>query len=94
MRGKRAVQEYILDIDKRGNEAQPKEQQSLPVLQLINEAMARGIRFLPVDLTHSSDREYLPESGGIRMPFSPQTSLPPAKRSRFSLWRICRPVPS
>ena len=70
MRGKRAVQEYILDIDKRGNEAQPKEQQSLPVLQLINEAMARGIRFLPVDLTHSSDREYLPESGGIRMPFS------------------------
>ena len=70
MRGKRAVQEYILGIDKRGNEAQPKEQQSLPVLQLINEAMARGIRFLPVDLTHSSDREYLPESGGIRMPFS------------------------
>ena len=45
-----------------------------------------------MDLTHSSDREYLPESGGIRMPFSalagvettqPQTSLLPAKRSRF-----------
>ena len=70
MRGKRAVQEYILDIDKRGNDAQPKEQQSLPVLQLINEAMARGIRFLPVDLNRSSDREYLPEDGGIRMPFS------------------------
>ena len=103
MRGKRAVQEYILDIDKRGNEAQPKEQQSLPVLQLINEAMARGIRFLPVDLTHSSDREYLPESGGIRMPFSALAGVgdnaaanivAARKRSRFSPWRICRPVPS
>lgn len=70
MRGKRAVQEYILDIDRRGNDALPKEQQSLPVLQLINEAMARGIRFLPVDLNRSGDREYLPEDGGIRMPFS------------------------
>jgi DNA polymerase-3 subunit alpha (Gram-positive type) len=75
MKGKRAVQDYILDIEKRGNDALPKEQQSLPVLQLVNEACARGIRFLPVDIEKSSDREYLPEDGKIRLPFSSLAGL-------------------
>ena len=72
MKGKRAVANYIEDINKRADkkEASPKEVQSLPVLQLINEAFARGINFLPVDLEKSSDVEYLPEDGKIRMPFS------------------------
>ncbi len=70
MRGKKAVQDYILDIEKRGNDALPKEQQSLPALQLANEAYARGIKFLPVSLEKSSDREYLPEDGMIRLPFT------------------------
>lgn len=75
MKGKKAVQDYILDIEKRGNDALPKEQQSLPVLQLVNEAYARGIKFLPVDLEKSSDREYLPEDGKIRLPFSSLAGL-------------------
>ena len=72
MKGKAAVDAYIKDINKRADkgEASPKEQQSLPVLQLVNEAYARGIRFLPVDLEKSSDVEYLPEDGKIRLPFS------------------------
>ncbi|MBQ9781352.1 MAG: PolC-type DNA polymerase III [Clostridia bacterium] len=72
MKGKAAVAAYIKDINDRANkgEASPKEQQSLPVLQLVNEAYARGIRFLPVDLEKSSDVEYLPEDGKIRLPFS------------------------
>lgn len=74
MRGKRAVHEYILDIEKRQNSnenpATQKELQSLPVLMLVNEAYARGIKFLPVDLERSSDFEYLPEDGKIRLPFS------------------------
>ena len=71
-KGKSAVAAYIKDINERMNkgEASPKEGQSLPVLQLVNEAFARGIRFLPVDLEKSSDVEYLPEDGKIRMPFS------------------------
>ena len=77
MRGKAAVDAYIKDINKRADkgETTPKELQSLPVLQLVNEAYARGIKFLPVDLEKSSDVEYLPEDGKIRLPFSALAGL-------------------
>ena len=68
--GKSRVVATIKDIEKRGKEASPKEQASIPTLQLVNEAMARGIRFLPVDIIKSDARSFLPESGAIRMPFS------------------------
>ena len=74
MRGKSAVRDYIADIENRQNSndnpASQKELQSLPVLMLVIEAYARGITFLPVDLEKSSDFEYLPENGKIRLPFS------------------------
>ena len=64
---------YIADIENRQNSndnpASQKELQSLPVLMLVNEAYARGIKFLPVDLEKSSDFEYLPENGKIRLPY-------------------------
>jgi DNA polymerase-3 subunit alpha (Gram-positive type) len=77
MRGKKAVADYIADIEKRSqkNEASPKETQSLPVLQLVNEAYARGIRFLPVDLEKSTADEYVPENGKIRLPFASLAGL-------------------
>ncbi len=71
--GKNRVVAVMRDIQKRGKAASPKEQASVTVLQLINEAMARGIRFLPVDLQKSHAYAFLPENGSIRMPFS---SLP------------------
>ncbi|MBQ7335031.1 MAG: PolC-type DNA polymerase III [Clostridia bacterium] len=71
--GKANVVAVMRDIQKRGKEASPKEQASVTVLQLINEAMARGVRFLPVDLQKSHSYAFLPENGAIRMPFS---SLP------------------
>jgi DNA polymerase-3 subunit alpha (Gram-positive type) len=70
MRGKSAVTALIKDIEKRGKEASQKEQSSIPVLQLINECMARGIRFLPIDIEKSDSYIFLPENGAIRMPFS------------------------
>ena len=73
MGGKSSVVALMRDIHQRGKEASPKEQASIPVLQLINEAMARRIRFLPVDLQKSHSYIFQPEDGGIRMPFS---SLP------------------
>ena len=71
--GKGNVVAVMRDIQKRGKEASPKEQASITTLQLINEAMARKIRFLPVDLQKSHSYAFLPEDGAIRMPFS---SLP------------------
>ena len=73
MGGKNHVVAVMRDIQKRGKEASPKEQASVTVLQLINEAMARKVRFLPVDLQKSHSYIFQPEDGGIRMPFS---SLP------------------
>ncbi len=70
MKGKSGVVATIKDIEKRGKEASPKEQSSIPVLQLINECMARGIRFLPIDIEKSDAYKFYPENGAIRMPFS------------------------
>jgi DNA polymerase-3 subunit alpha (Gram-positive type) len=70
MKGKKALVAHIKDIEDRGFDASPKEIASIPVLQLANEAFARGIRFLPVDLEKSDWREFLPENGKIRLPFS------------------------
>ncbi len=70
MRGKSGVMATIKDIEKRGKEASPKEQSSIPVLQLINECMARGIKFLPIDIEKSDAYKFVPENGAIRMPFS------------------------
>ena len=71
--GKSNVVAVMRDIQRRGKEASPKEQASISTLQLINEAMARGIRFLSVDLKKSHSFVFQPENGAIRMPFS---SLP------------------
>ena len=70
MGGRRKVIDTIKDIEKRGKEASPKEQASIPSLQLINEAMARGIKFLPINIKKSDASAFVPEDGAIRMPFS------------------------
>ena len=72
-KGKGAVEKTIHDILDKGKEATQKETSYVSVLQLVNEAMARNIRFLPVDLEKSHAFAFLPENGAIRMPFS---SLP------------------
>ncbi len=73
MKGKSALAATIKDIERRSKEASPKEQASIPTFQLANECMARGIRFLPVDIEKSEAYAFVPENGSIRMPFS---SLP------------------
>jgi len=70
MKGRANVVATIKDIEKRGKEASPKEQQSIPSLQLTNECMARKIKFLPIDIEKSHAFAFLPENGAIRMPFS------------------------
>ena len=73
LRGKRQVDARIQEITKAGKAAAPIEIASVPMLQLVQESMARGIRYLPIDLEKSDAKAYLPENGAIRLPFS---SLP------------------
>jgi DNA polymerase-3 subunit alpha (Gram-positive type) len=70
IKGRSHVISTIKDIEKRGKEASPKEQSSIPTLQLANECMARKIKFLPVHIEKSDAYAFLPENGAIRMPFS------------------------
>ncbi len=74
--GKSSVAFTLKDIEERRKKkmAEKKEEDMIPFLQLVNEAMARGIEFLPVDLKRSHAFKFLPEGEkGIRMPFN---SLP------------------
>ena len=69
VKGKKHVAAVIKSIQGKGTEATQKEAEQATTLQLVEEALARGIRFLPVDLERSDATAYLPEDGKIRMPF-------------------------
>jgi DNA polymerase-3 subunit alpha (Gram-positive type) len=78
MGGRSRVRATIEDIEQRNRdkkEVSKKELQSIPTLLLINEAMARGIKFLPVNIIKSHSSAFLPENGAIRMPFSALAGL-------------------
>ena len=70
MKGRGRIREFIEEIQKKGKEASAKENEAVSTFQLVNEAMARGIKFLPVDLYRSHARAFLPEDGKIRIPFN------------------------
>jgi len=67
------VNAAIKEIEAKGNEATAKENETCQTLYLVREAMARGVKFLNVDLKKSDATAFLPENGKIRMPFN---SLP------------------
>ena len=69
-KGRSTVVSTIKEIEKMGKEASPKEIASIPSLQLANEFMARGFKFLPVDIEKSHSYVFQPENGNLRMPFS------------------------
>ncbi len=75
--GKSMVVNTIAEIEKKIKEktASPKEADMMPSLQMVNEAYARGIKFLKPSLTKSHHTYYLPEDGAIRVPFSAMAGL-------------------
>ena len=70
VRGRGAVRQRMADILAKGKEATKKEEDAYNTLQVINEALCRGISFLPVDLYVSDAYKYQMEDGKIRLPFS------------------------
>lgn len=73
MKGKGYVERVIRELKDKGKEATQKENESIDALLLVDECLARGIRFLPVNLYKSDASAFLPEEGRIRVPFN---SLP------------------
>jgi len=75
MGGVDAINRTFKEIEDKGNEATQKDKEQVTTLLLVRECLARGIRFLPVDLYHSDTKKFLPEDGKIRMPFSSLAGL-------------------
>ena len=72
-KGINGVNAVIKEIEEKGNDATQKEHKLCQTLYLVREALARGVKFLNVDLKKSDGTAFLPENGKIRMPFN---SLP------------------
>lgn len=67
--GRQAVRNKMKEIDAKGRDASATEKDQYVALQVVNEMMARGIEFLPIDLYKSDATVYKIEDGKIRMPF-------------------------
>jgi len=71
------VNRVIKELEDRDSrqETTQKDKELLSTLYLAREALARGVRFLGVDLMKSDATAFLPEDGKIRMPFNSLTGL-------------------
>lgn len=67
--GRAAVKRKMDELMAKGKDASAKEEDQLTILQIVNEMLARGIAFLPVDLYKSDATVYQIEEGKIRLPF-------------------------
>ena len=74
-KGYEGVNATIDELEKKGNDATAKENETCQTLYLVREAMARGVKFLNVDLKKSDATAFLPENGKIRMPFNSLSGL-------------------
>ena len=58
------------ELHKKGNEATQKEKNLLTILEIVNEAMLRGIKFLSVDLYKSDARKFQITPDGLLPPLA------------------------
>lgn len=68
--GEQVIKAEIEAINAKGFEATPKERSTVTQLEIVVEALARGVVFLPVDLYKSSDRHFQIEDSGLRPPLA------------------------
>ena len=69
VKGRGLVKVRMDELKTKGNDRTAKEEDQLSTLQVVNEMLARGLEFLPVDLYKSDATRYVPEDGKIRLPF-------------------------
>lgn len=70
VQGKAAVRFRVEQLLAKGNDRTVKEDDELNIILIINEVIARGFSFLPVDLYRSHATKYQIEDGKIRLPFA------------------------
>lgn len=70
MMGINSVRNKIEELRTKGNEKSAKEKDTYDLLLIINEMMARGYEFLPIDIYKSHASKYLIDDGKIRIPFN------------------------
>ncbi len=69
LEGRGAVKQLMNSILNKGHDATAKEENMYVAMQVVNEMMARGVEFLPIDLYKSHATIYKLEDGKIRLPF-------------------------
>ena len=75
LKGRDAVRSKIKSIEEKGFEASAKDKAEVPMLQIMNEMLARGIEVLPVDIYKSEAKKFVIEDGKIRLPFCSLTGV-------------------
>ncbi len=70
VQGERVCRSEIERLEAKGNEATAKEKGTVTVLEVALEAMARGVRFHPVDIYVSDVERFLIEGDGLRCPLA------------------------
>ena len=68
--GKDKVKAKMREIELEGNQAQNKDKEMYPVLELVLEMYERGLKFLDIDLYKSHSTKFLVEEDGIRPPLN------------------------
>lgn len=69
LKGKQEVKNFVTRIDENKFAASDKDKKIAESMRVVNEAMARKVKFLNVDIKKSHPTRFLLEDGAIRMPF-------------------------
>lgn len=70
IQGEAAIRKEIASVEAKGNEATAKERNVVTILEIVLEALSRGIVFLPVHLYESDHRRFLVTANGLRPPLA------------------------